>query len=82
MLDRVVRVDSPSCCLGVDGLAVLAVGVDDRAEAHGDGGVAEAFADKMRPHRPFLYSNAKMRFQSFFMLITVQPRAFASVIND
>ncbi len=25
-----------------------------------------------------IYSNAKMRFQSFFMLITVQPSFFAS----
>jgi len=25
------------------------------------------------------YSNAKMRFQSFFMLITVQPFCFASL---
>ena len=28
-------------------------------------------------HRGF-YSNAKMRFQSFFMLMTVQPSFFAS----
>jgi hypothetical protein len=28
------------------------------------------------------YSNAKMRFQSFFMLITVQLLAFASSISD
>jgi hypothetical protein len=28
--------------------------------------------------RPWVYSNAKMRFQSFFMLITVQPFCFAS----
>ena len=28
------------------------------------------------------YSNAKMRFQSFFMLITVQDRVFASSISD
>lgn len=26
-------------------------------------------------------SNAKMRFQSFFILITTQPRFFASAIN-
>jgi hypothetical protein len=43
---------------------------------------SEAFADKMRPHRPFFYSNAKMRFQSLFMLITVQPRVFASSMSD
>jgi len=31
----------------------------------------------------FIYvSNAKMRFQSFFMLITVHPLAFASPISD
>ena len=27
------------------------------------------------------YSNAKMRFQSFFMLMTTQPRFFASAIS-
>ena len=31
---------------------------------------------------PSCYSNAKMRFQSFFMLITVQDRVFASSISD
>ena len=28
------------------------------------------------------YSNAKMRFQSFFMLMTIQPRFWASAISE
>jgi hypothetical protein len=31
---------------------------------------------------PAIYSNAKMCFQSFFMLITTQPLVFASSISD
>src|SRR5208337_3064098 len=31
---------------------------------------------------PPSYSKGKIRFQSFFMLITVQPRAFASSISE
>ena len=42
MLDRVVRVDSPSCGPGVDRHAALVVRVDDRAEANGDGGTGES----------------------------------------
>jgi hypothetical protein len=42
-------VDSPSCRLGVDGLAVFAVGVDDRAEAHGDSGAGESQQSVLGP---------------------------------
>ena len=42
MLDRVVRVDSPSCGLGVDRHAALVVRVDDRAVPCGDGGAGES----------------------------------------
>jgi hypothetical protein len=37
-----------------------------------------AIPDSARSQHGVIYSNAKMRFQSFFMLITVQPFFLAS----
>jgi hypothetical protein len=50
-----------------------------------DTGPARHLGHRHEDHTPgsdcACYSNEKMRFQSFFMLITVQARAFASAIS-
>jgi hypothetical protein len=57
-------VDSPSCGLGEYRLTALAVGVDDRAEAHGDCGTRESSSPSLGPD-PFAFWNSVVLCSSY-----------------